>query len=103
MVWSPLLRSLASGSVFESCPLSLVSRMLRSACARSRRALSSFTFSPTSPPSPLLPSAGPSLRGFQRCPVLLAEGGDRPIARRQVLQQPDQLQIAACFPFQPAR
>src|SRR5579863_8921683 len=40
---------------------------------------------------------------LQRFPVLLAEIGYRPIARPQVLQKPDQFQIAAGFPFQPSR
>src|SRR6476620_8028340 len=45
----------------------------------------------------------PAVRRLQRLPVLLAEVGDRPITRPQVLQQPDQFQIAARFPLQPPR
>ena len=44
-----------------------------------------------------------AVRRFQRLPVLLAEVGDRPITRPQILQQPDQFQIAARFPLQPPR
>src|SRR3984893_1944406 len=40
---------------------------------------------------------------LQGLPVLLAEVGDRPITRLQVLEQPDQFQIAARFPLQPPR
>ena|SRR6516165_1589658 len=44
-----------------------------------------------------------AVRRLQRLPVLLAKVGDRSIARPQVLQKPDQLQIAARFPLQPPR
>src|ERR1035437_10032317 len=38
---------------------------------------------------------------LQGLPVLLAEVGDRSITGLQILQQPDQFQIAARFPLQP--
>src|SRR5437764_14592587 len=52
MVWSPLLKSLASGSVRESCLLSLASSPSRLARARERLAISSFTLVPRSPSCP---------------------------------------------------
>ena len=44
-----------------------------------------------------------AVRGLERRPVLLAESGDRAIAGRQSLQQPDQFQIALRLPLQTAR
>src|SRR5664279_249850 len=44
-----------------------------------------------------------AVRRLQGLPVLRAEVGDRSIPGLQILQQPDQLQIAARFPLQPTR
>src|SRR3954469_22425345 len=59
--------------------------------------------SPADQPDLLQQKDETTVRRLQGSPVLLAEVRNRPIARLQVPQQPDQLQIAAGFTLEPAR